>query len=510
MDSITLSNSLFADNITAMPRQYETKLAERAEPFAERVENSEPQWLAAAEQNQARRGEPLEFKRTLDEQSGEQARVQQDEEENTKSDKPSTDNTTNYVLAAAGAVSTEVETLGQQADISQISAEQKALAVLTYLEEGKLADNTGNAGEAISEVVDKMLGQQSGNETIATETSELTTDSANVLGKAVQQSDLAGTGNETAKAEQITQNQQAIGKELPEQEIKQEAVGGQPDTQAVELNISNQTESVDSQQVKAGAAEVLNKDVVAGTKTAGQNDTAAKGANQQEQAEQISEGLTGQIKSSTDKETSKNETGSLLKQNNGEPRYIGVINTDTAEKEAEVSKTSQPEQQQFGKEVFDKVGEQLQASISNSVRQGESEVTVRLNPPELGRVVIKLQQQDGQVTGLLEFSKAEIKAEVQQLLPQLVRNLQDAGITVRKLDVVQAQVDNSGQQQSREHVAGDGTAYQQQFAQGQSNNYGLGYDWLSAEGVYAGLESLSQTSEESPSYISDQAVNILV
>jgi len=46
--------------------------------------------------------------------------------------------------------------------------------------------------------------------------------------------------------------------------------------------------------------------------------------------------------------------------------------------------------------------------------------------------------------------------------------------------------------------------------QEQSGNYSLGYDWLSAEGVYAGLESLSQTSEESPSYISDQTVNILV
>jgi hypothetical protein len=41
-------------------------------------------------------------------------------------------------------------------------------------------------------------------------------------------------------------------------------------------------------------------------------------------------------------------------------------------------------------------------------------------------------------------------------------------------------------------------------SRGQSDNYGLGYDWISTEPVYAGIESLNE------SYIEDQAVNILV
>ena len=110
----------------------------------------------------------------------------------------------------------------------------------------------------------------------------------------------------------------------------------------------------------------------------------------------------------------------------------------------------------------------------------------------------------------IEFSKTETRLEVEQLLPQLVKGLQDAGIAVRKLDVVQTQIDNSGYQQLREQAAGDGGAYQQQFSQGHQDNYDLGYEWLSAEQIYAGAEFLSESPDVPSSYISDREVNILV
>lgn len=157
--------------------------------------------------------------------------------------------------------------------------------------------------------------------------------------------------------------------------------------------------------------------------------------------------------------------------------------------------------------VSERVGEQIQSAISTSVSKGESEVTVQLNPPELGRVVIKLQQEEGQVTGLLEFSKTQTKLEVEQLLPQLVRGLQDAGISVRKLDVIQTQIDNSssGYEQFKEYVGHDNNGQQHQdLGSNQSYTGPLAYEWTGESVNY------QATDWSGESVVSDEAVNVLV
>ena len=82
------------------------------------------------------------------------------------------------------------------------------------------------------------------------------------------------------------------------------------------------------------------------------------------------------------------------------------------------------------------VGEQILDSVHASLSRGDSQVTVRLDPPELGSVVIRFQEQDGQLTGVLEISKEQTRQEVEETLPQVVRSLQEAGVLVRRLDVV--------------------------------------------------------------------------
>jgi len=503
MDASALSNSLFVNNVAATTQQY---AAQPSRAKSQANAGPEPREVDNTEQNQAPNSEPLEFKRALEKQSDNQTDVDKDEQETAKSDNSTEDNTTNYVLAAAGVVSTEVELLTQQsfglvteqADSSQVSIEQKVLASQAYLANSELTANPGNAAEMLSNTVDKMSGDE--NEPDAAVNTGVTAEQ-----KQVQTADVLQT---SFSKDEMTELQQAI--KITDAESKDEN-GQQVNRQTAGLNIDREVENSEPQQEKVKTSEVLDSQIIADVKTAQPGDTPVSDAKAERltagNTEQMTEIVTSQVKNSTDKETTGNEDWTLLKQNGDESRYINVINADTddaAEKGADVSKALQPNQNLFDKEVFDKVGEQLQSSISNSVRQGDSEVTVRLNPPELGQVVIKLQQQNGQVTGSLEFSKAETKDEVQQLMPQLVRNLQDSGIVVKKLDVVQTHIDNSGQQQFREHVAGDGLAYQQQFGQGQSDNYGLGYDWMSTEPVYAGIESLSE------SYIGDQAVNILV
>lgn len=84
------------------------------------------------------------------------------------------------------------------------------------------------------------------------------------------------------------------------------------------------------------------------------------------------------------------------------------------------------------------VGKQILDSIQSSLTgQGiNNNITVRLNPPELGNVVIKFQGKETQLTGLLEVSNAQTRTAVEQALPQLVKNLADSGIEIKRLDVV--------------------------------------------------------------------------
>lgn len=499
METGAISNLLFVDNTAAVTQQSARPSRPQEKSFGVQRDISETGKVEFAEKYRTAKSEPLEFKRTLDKQSDKQTGIQNNEQEIAKSDNSNEDNTANYVLAEAGAVSAEIDLLAQQPFVlvaeqtSQMSPEQKAQAWPAHSENNELTVNQNGAAEIIGVATEKMSGDESlPNNIVATDA---------IAGQEqVQPGGQVQTSSETTELQQTIKTTNADSQNEDSQQVNQ---------QAQELKIDSEGKNSESQEVKVNTEEVFNDKITSDVKAAQVGDTVIKDAKAEQPAEnagQMTGADVGQIKKSAGKETSENLDSTLLKQNSDEPKYVNVINTDTgnaAEKEADVSKAAQSNQTMFDKQVFDKVGEQLQASISNSVRQGESEVTVRLNPPELGQVVIKLQHQNGQINGSLEFSKAETKVEAQQLMPQLVRNLQDSGIAVKKLDVVQTQVDNSGQQQLRENVAGDGLAYQQQFSQGQADSYGFGYDWTSAE-------SYSEGGTLSESYIGDQAVNILV
>jgi len=116
---------------------------------------------------------------------------------------------------------------------------------------------------------------------------------------------------------------------------------------------------------------------------------------------------------------------------------------------------------------------QIRQSIQSSIAEGRSQVTIRLNPPELGRVTVRFEENAGQITALVEVAKAQIRAEIQQALPEVLRNLQEAGVQIRRIDLAappeqhqnprdpqsaqtQAQQDFS----PRQHARQGGSAYQ--------------------------------------------------
>jgi len=101
----------------------------------------------------------------------------------------------------------------------------------------------------------------------------------------------------------------------------------------------------------------------------------------------------------------------------------------------QVINTANPQGQTIQNGVFGNIGDQIIDSIRASLQQADNNITVRLNPPELGNVLVKLQEQESEITGLLQVSKAEIKYEIEQELPQIIRALTDNGVQIKRLDV---------------------------------------------------------------------------
>jgi flagellar hook-length control protein FliK len=87
-------------------------------------------------------------------------------------------------------------------------------------------------------------------------------------------------------------------------------------------------------------------------------------------------------------------------------------------------------------DFFSTVAQNIHQSIQFCLQRNEQQVTINLYPPELGRVRVRIRQEDQQITGLLEVEKLQTKNEIQQSLPEILRTLQDWQVSVKRMEVV--------------------------------------------------------------------------
>lgn len=113
------------------------------------------------------------------------------------------------------------------------------------------------------------------------------------------------------------------------------------------------------------------------------------------------------------------------------------------------------------------VNDQILDSIRSSGAPGEREVFIRLRPPELGTVVVRFQEQGANLTGTLEVSTREAQREIERALPQMVRGLQEAGIQIRRVEVVTSE--QSDKHLGEDHLQQD--TWQQQQGTGQGREH---------------------------------------
>ncbi|MHC4327798.1 MAG: flagellar hook-length control protein FliK, partial [Planctomycetota bacterium] len=158
-------------------------------------------------------------------------------------------------------------------------------------------------------------------------------------------------------------------------------------------------------------------------------------------------------------------------------------------------------------DVSKQILESVQSSISSQT--ADRQITIQLNPPELGKVFIKFQEQDAQISGTLEVSKAQTRSEIEQALPQIIQNLTDSGIQIKRLEVMLSQEDQSAQQAFKDPL-------QQESSFGQHNpadSGSSGNEHETATGTYYGPTNDTgyQSAAELQEILArDDSINFLV
>ena len=159
-------------------------------------------------------------------------------------------------------------------------------------------------------------------------------------------------------------------------------------------------------------------------------------------------------------------------------------------------------------DVYPSINEQIQASIGSSLRQGDQQITINLHPPELGRIFIRFQEQQDQITGLLEVEKIQTRYEIEQALPQIIENLRDSGIQIKRLEVMLPDTEQSEQEALKDQSLQNGWAQQQDSAnpglRGNNPDTGEINEWLTNNNSYQNISELREA------FVTGSSINMLI
>jgi len=90
-----------------------------------------------------------------------------------------------------------------------------------------------------------------------------------------------------------------------------------------------------------------------------------------------------------------------------------------------------------GSSVADQLSESIAAWCARTPNEQGVRFELRLDPPELGRVVIRLQKSKGKVTARLLVTNEAARVTVERELPALQQSLEEAGVNLDEFDLSQ-------------------------------------------------------------------------
>ncbi len=225
-------------------------------------------------------------------------------------------------------------------------------------------------------------------------------------------------------------------------------------------------------------------------------------------AVQVSTGKTKNHGNSASSDSSDSDHKQILSHNN-----LQTPVTEQSHNSAEGRKAAALPGQTSLSSVSANIGKQILESIHSSLsREGQDQqITIRLNPPELGKVFIKFDERDSQIIGLLEVSKPQTRIEIQQALPHIIQNLQDSGIHIKRLEVVLSNGEQPEQEAPKDSASGGlQNGWTQQHDSTNSNigvnnpdAYGIN-EWLINSNNYENITDLHE------SLTTEGSINMLV
>lgn len=108
----------------------------------------------------------------------------------------------------------------------------------------------------------------------------------------------------------------------------------------------------------------------------------------------------------------------------------------TTGKDFSVASTTEVPSEIHDKNFGSTVREQVRNFIQSSYQPGNQQISFRLNPANLGSVAVNFQENADGIAGTLQVNNPQTKDEIQRAIPEMIRNLSDAGIQIKKLEVV--------------------------------------------------------------------------
>ncbi len=159
--------------------------------------------------------------------------------------------------------------------------------------------------------------------------------------------------------------------------------------------------------------------------------------------------------------------------------FVSVV--DRSQAEARATATAERTTQAFRRDgsLARETMRNLEQAFMKNLGEGQRQLTLRLDPPQMGRVAVLLTVKNNEVSATLRTEKHETGQMLAEQLQQLRHSLEQQGLRVQKLDV-QTQLNNDANHQSwlgmdnhnmaREHSARQQTlkAWKQMHGNGES------------------------------------------
>jgi len=345
---------------------------------------------------------------------------------------------------------------------------------------GKAAD-----GELTPEIL-AALGKNTDGQQPVTNDSPNTTTQTNIFSlQSEQPVPEASSGDKAAvTGENIIMPDKPVITDGQQTSVSQQVIGVNPQPQTNSAAVNPQLANNDASTTNNNTESGLNSQITTELSDSNAKDSQSTGDSSSGQfllkdlnPQQVNI-TTGQTKETTDSDSNFEQTIS-----------VNNIQADIAE---QASNPTLAQGTDGNPDIITDISEQIQSAVlQTSSLRDEKQITIQLNPPELGKVNIKFEQQADKITGLLEVDKPQTRIELQQALPQIVRNLNDAGIMVKRLEVTL-----TGEQQQQALKDQSLTSGQQDFS-GQQNSANPGtqgdnepyYEWMAGnlEDGYTGF-----------------------